>query len=94
MSAARWRKAMNVGIDPVGRVAREAAPRQSSAIDGRRGSPAGETRPTWERIRDAISPHHIVALVGLLVLPFVASPFLTFQVAGQSLALGLVALSL
>jgi branched-chain amino acid transport system permease protein len=85
---------MNVGIDPVGRVAREAAPRQSSAIDGRRGSPAGETRPTWERIRDAISPHHIVALVGLLVLPFVASPFLTFQVAGQSLALGLVALSL
>ncbi|MEJ5992259.1 branched-chain amino acid ABC transporter permease [Ramlibacter sp. PS3R-8] len=46
------------------------------------------------RIRDAIAPHHIVVLIGLLVFPFVASPFLTFQVGAQSLALGLVALSL
>ncbi|WP_332825603.1 branched-chain amino acid ABC transporter permease [Ramlibacter sp.] len=94
MSAARWRKAMNSGAGaagfdahshPVGRVAPAGAPRHTGT---------GETRPTWERIRDAISPHHIVVLVGLLVFPFVASPFLTFQVAGQSLALGLVALSL
>jgi branched-chain amino acid transport system permease protein len=33
-------------------------------------------------------------LACVLVLPFVASPFLTYQVAAQSLILGLIALSL
>ena len=39
--------------------------------------------------------HNIRLQIGLLLLlPFVASPFVTFQVASQSLALGLIALSL
>lgn len=87
MSAARWRKAMNAGAD-------------------RWGSPPAHHHPTnvpvetqtargwWARAYDTIQPHHIVTLVALLVFPFVASPFLTFQVGAQSLALGLVALSL
>ena len=33
-------------------------------------------------------------LAALLVFPFVATPFITFQVASQSLVLGLIALSL
>jgi branched-chain amino acid transport system permease protein len=56
---------------------------------------ANSTTPHWmQALQRNIAAHHIVVLVALLVLPFVASPFLTFQVAGQSLALGLVALSL
>jgi branched-chain amino acid transport system permease protein len=65
-------------------------------------SPAPHPQPTpepthlrwWGALRTAIAPHHIVVAVALAVFPFVASPFLTFQVAGQSLALGLIALSL
>jgi branched-chain amino acid transport system permease protein len=45
-------------------------------------------------LQSHIAPHHIVVAVALAVFPFVASPFITFQVAGQSLALGLIALSL
>src|SRR6185369_5946601 len=41
-----------------------------------------------------IQPYHVVIAVGLLVYPFVANPFFTFQIGAQSLALGLVALSL
>jgi branched-chain amino acid transport system permease protein len=37
---------------------------------------------------------HVVVLVAALVFPFVATPFFTFQVAAQSLVLGLIALSL
>ena len=38
--------------------------------------------------------HVVVAGRLLLVFPFVATPFFTFQVGAQSLALGLIALSL
>jgi branched-chain amino acid transport system permease protein len=37
---------------------------------------------------------HLVLLLALLVYPWVATPFFTFQIGAQSLALGLVALSL
>jgi branched-chain amino acid transport system permease protein len=37
---------------------------------------------------------HVVVLVFLLAFPWLATPFFTYQIAGQSLALGLIALSL
>lgn len=82
MSAARWRKAMN-----------------ASAAADRWGSAARSPHPTVlampkEPRQWGIRAHHVVVAVVLLVFPFVASPFLTFQVAGQALALGLIALSL
>ncbi|HEY9239277.1 MAG TPA: branched-chain amino acid ABC transporter permease, partial [Burkholderiaceae bacterium] len=48
------------------------------------------TGSAWPKV----APHHIVVAVGLLVFPFVASPFITFQVGAQSLVLGMIALSL
>jgi len=50
--------------------------------------------PRLETLRRAVSPRHLVVLAALLLFPFVASPFITFQVASQSLVLGLIALSL
>ena len=38
--------------------------------------------------------HHLIVLAALIVYPLVVSPFFTFQIGGQALALGLIALSL
>ena len=97
MSAARWRKAMNAGASgaSAGWDA-SSAPRQAESRGGLRPTQPteGATSNWFDVLRAHIHPHHIVVLVGLLVFPFVASPFITFQVGAQSLALGLVALSL
>ena len=45
-------------------------------------------------IQNPIRLRHVVVLAALLVFPWVASPFVTFQIGAQSLALGLIALSL
>jgi branched-chain amino acid transport system permease protein len=42
----------------------------------------------------AIRPRHLILLAALLIYPAVATPFFTFQIAGQALVLGLIALSL
>jgi branched-chain amino acid transport system permease protein len=41
-----------------------------------------------------VRPRHVVVLAFVLVYPWIASPFFTFQIGAQSLALGLIALSL
>ncbi|MBC8119280.1 MAG: branched-chain amino acid ABC transporter permease, partial [Burkholderiaceae bacterium] len=41
-----------------------------------------------------LSPWQLVVLAGLIVFPFTVSPFITFQIGAQTLALGLIALSL
>jgi branched-chain amino acid transport system permease protein len=87
MAAAQWRKAMNSSA------ASAAARSRSGQITPLPAAPqeASEgTRFPWPRV----APHHIVVAVGLLVFPFVASPFITFQVGAQSLVLGMIALSL
>ena len=90
MSAAQWRRAMN---SRTGAAARPRVPAPMAP-----GAPvlaANESSAGWfARVRDSIAPHHIVVAVGLLVFPFVATPFFTFQVAAQTLVLGLIALSL
>jgi branched-chain amino acid transport system permease protein len=84
MSAAAWRKAMNTG-----------AAGHAWSPPARAGTlpaiPSEELRPafTWP-----VKPRHVIVLAALLLYPWVASPFFTYQIGGQSLVLGLIALSL
>ena len=99
MSASKWRSAMNSGassaVRPITQSTTQPLARTGAARTVRSQQPAAAPPSSWfARLTQAIHPHHIVVLVGLLVFPFVASPFFTFQVGAQSLALGLVALSL
>ena len=48
----------------------------------------------WRRVLSAIRLRHLLVLVFVVGYPFVATPFFTFQIGAQSLALGLIALSL
>jgi len=88
-----WRKAMNSGATSQawgrpGRVPATAMPQPRAAAD-RAGAPAGVA---WLARR--VHPLHVLVLVALVVYPWVVNPFFTFQIGGQSLALGLIALSL
>lgn len=88
MNAAHWRRAMNRSA--TGAAATLPSPAREAAA-----APAGAaTGGWWDRARRAVSARHLVVLALLLVFPFVATPFITFQVASQSLVLGLIALSL
>ena len=91
MSAAQWRRAMNTGIVDLPEVA---PARSTPTTAGAPPSAAPETPGWWRSAARSVAPHHIVVLVAVLVYPFVASPFFTYQIGAQSLALGLIALSL
>jgi branched-chain amino acid transport system permease protein len=66
-------------------------PTQAPAIDPYAESDA----PRWLKfLWRHVELRHVATLLALVVYPFVATPFFTFQIAGQSLALGLIALSL
>ena len=59
--------------------------------------PATDTTPApfwFERIGARVRSRHLLVLAAALLYPFVASPFFTYQIGAQSLALGLIALSL
>ena len=62
-------------------------PRAAAALAAA-GSPAEQARAR------AISIRLLVVIAALLVYPWVATPFFTFQIGGQTLALGIIALSL
>jgi branched-chain amino acid transport system permease protein len=49
---------------------------------------------TLTPLLSAVRARHVVILVLLLAFPWFATPFFTYQIAGQALALGLIALSL
>jgi branched-chain amino acid transport system permease protein len=93
MSAADWRKAMNSG-----------ATSQAWARPGRGTTGVGTTAPRAEGQPVApawlawlgrhVRPVHVIVLAALIAYPWVATPFFTFQIGAQSLALGLIALSL
>jgi branched-chain amino acid transport system permease protein len=56
---------------------------------------AGSDAPRWLKfLWSTLSARHVFTLALVLVFPFVATPFFTFQVAAQALVLGLIALSL
>jgi branched-chain amino acid transport system permease protein len=80
MSAAEWRGAMNAGAGRLAMGKAVAAPKPAA--------------PVPSSFQNPVRARHVVVLAALLVFPWVASPFLTFQIGGQALALGLIALSL
>jgi branched-chain amino acid transport system permease protein len=96
MSAAQWRKAMNAGA------AAQAWPRQRRAVSAASTATAAppapyadQDAPAWLKwIWARVSARHVFVLALVLVYPLVATPFFTFQIGAQSLALGLIALSL
>lgn len=98
MSAAKWRKAMNVGVPAQswGSPAAHRQPTRTEPVRTEEVDPyAQQDAPRWLKfLWRNLSPRHWLVGIALLVFPFVASPFVTFQVGAQSLALGLVALSL
>ena len=82
MSAARWRKSMNFG-NP-GR-----APISAVAI-----RPLVFPERDSFHFRNPFAARHVLVLLFVLAYPWLATPFLTFQIGGQALALGIIALSL
>lgn len=97
MSAAQWRRAMNSSAAAAG-VARRGVeagrlhpiattPTQAGTATS---SPSQRWRSAWR----AVHWRHVVVLAFVLIYPFVATPFFTYQIGAQSLALGLIALSL
>jgi branched-chain amino acid transport system permease protein len=98
VSAADWRKAMNAGA---GRYAWAggAAGRRAVARPSAGPSPRGEGEVAggaeWAGwITRRVRARHLLVLLAVLAYPWVATPFFTFQIGAQALALGLIALSL
>jgi branched-chain amino acid transport system permease protein len=93
MSAAQWRRAMNTGLAPV-----KPPPAVGSAAAASAPAPEpyeNSNAPDWLKyLWRTLAPRHVFVLAFVLLFPFVASPFITYQVAAQSLVLGLIALSL
>ena len=98
MSAAQWRRAMNsrTGASAAADAARP--PARAAAASSQSVAPdpyATSDAPLWLKfLWRSLSARHVFTLVLVLVFPFVATPFFTFQVAAQALVLGLIALSL
>ena len=96
MSAAQWRRAMKSGEATAGRGKYALPPHTGMAA---RGAPADSlgTRAAagwFAALQRRIEPRHILVALFVALFPFIATPFITFQVGAQSLTLGLIALSL
>ena len=99
MSAAKWRRAMSVSASAAGGATGAVAASRLDAFASVRpasdGSDSGDRNSgLFAAIAAAVGARHLAVLVLLLVFPFVASPFITFQIGAQTLTLGLIALSL
>jgi branched-chain amino acid transport system permease protein len=95
MSAAYWRRAMNTGLA----VGAQPSPLPKAATPAPTAQPldpyADSDAPRWLKfLWRHVSARHVFVLIALIVYPFVATPFFTFQIGAQSLTLGLIALSL
>ena len=91
MSAAEWRRAMSSATPVSRRVPAPGAQITAPVVAAQSGSDA----PRWlQYLWRTLSPRHVFVLLFVLAFPFVATPFFTFQVASQSLVLGLIAVSL
>ena len=104
MSAADWRKAMNAGAGRYAWTAGAAGRRVGARAETRpspRPSPlrgegeVGGDAGAWARwVGGRVRARHVLALLAVLVYPWVATSFFTYQIGAQALALGLIALSL
>ena len=83
MSAANWRGAMNVEPRAHG------AP--APAVPARAAGAPPTARP---RFTNPVRVRHLLVLAFLLAYPWFSTPFFTYQIGAQTLALGLIALSL
>jgi len=91
VSAAQWRRAMNSAATAAAPTLAPLPRRAQPAAD----APRASTAPSWPaRFVARIRARHVVVLAALVAYPFVASPFFTYQIGAQALALGLIALSL
>jgi branched-chain amino acid transport system permease protein len=97
MSAAQWRKAMNAGAGRRNWNVPSQPNGQSKPLAGNGAyvDYSDQNAPrwlqwTWQRV----SARHVLILLACLIYPLVATPFFTFQIGAQALALGLIALSL
>lgn len=101
MSAAKWRSAMSTGVS-----AGQGLPMSHAALEPST-PPSPQTPPTppnpyahsigprwWAALWSRVHWRHAIVMVALLLMPLVLTPFLLYQVAAQSLILGLIALSL
>ncbi len=94
MSASQWRRAMNTGTLSTARP-RAAAAASAPAVITAPDPYAHSDAPRWLKyLWQTLAPRHVFVGLMVLLFPFVATPFLTFQVATQSLLLGMIALSL
>jgi branched-chain amino acid transport system permease protein len=93
MSASQWRRAMNSGARSASPSSLPRPTRSPEAGAARRVAAAIGPAPLWSE-RIGIRPRHLVVLAAVILYPFIASPFFTYQIGAQSLALGLIALSL
>jgi branched-chain amino acid transport system permease protein len=95
MSAARWRRAMNTGLVDAPRPRPSGGAAALPLAPGRSAPDAGSSSQSWvQTVLGAFKPRHVLVLAMLLLLPFAVTPFLLYQVAGQALVIGLIALSL
>jgi branched-chain amino acid transport system permease protein len=95
MSASQWRRAMNSAATAAAPSARTAPARPSRRASA--PEPGIEAKPgqSWlARIGSRVRARHLVLLAAVVLYPFVATPFFTYQIGAQALALGLIALSL
>jgi branched-chain amino acid transport system permease protein len=88
MSAAQWRRAMNSSAQ----VAQPTTP--GAMVHEMRPASSTQVAVAREPWRNPIAARHIIVLLALLIYPFIATPFFTFQIAGQAFVLGTIALSL
>jgi len=95
MSASQWRRAMNSAATAAAPAlaTRPARTPRSPASPGA-GMDAMPMSSWLARLVARIRPRHLVVLAAAVAYPFLASPFFTYQIGAQSLALGLIALSL
>lgn len=97
MSAAQWRRAMNSSAAAAGAARRSGEAGRLHPVATTPTSTAGTTglpSQRWRSAWRAVHWRHVVVLAFVLIYPFVATPFFTYQIGAQSLALGLIALSL
>jgi branched-chain amino acid transport system permease protein len=88
MSAAQWRRAMASGA--------KTAPRAAVAVAAAAPDPYVDASvPHWlQSLGRMVSARHVIVALAVLIYPFVATPFFTYQIGAQALGLGLIALSL
>lgn len=89
MSAAYWRRAMQNGG---GTGAASTRPSITGGVPRNASRNIGDRRMAtpWPWL----APRYVIVMIFLLIYPFIATPFFTFQIGAQTLVLGTIALSL